>query len=91
MICEILTCLNLAYYLAYLSFSQRRLLFNTKFTLLVVDMLQFRHVPIPSMYSLLFAETANKYKRKEITCLEAISSSGLSRGTFYRKLKQIIV
>lgn len=38
-----------------------------------------------------FMEIANKYKRREITCLEAISSSGLSRGTFYRKLKQIIV
>lgn len=65
MICEILTCLNLAYYLAYLSFSQRRLLFNTKLTLLVVDMLQFRRVPIPSMYSLLFTKTTNKYKRKD--------------------------
>ena len=35
-----------------------------------------------------FIEIANKYKRKEMTCLEAISSSGLSRGTLYRKLKQ---
>ncbi len=38
--------------------------------------------PIPDN----FEEIAFLYKAKRITCLEAIEMSGLSRGTFYRKL-----
>lgn len=37
-----------------------------------------------------FEEIAFKYKNKEISCLEAIQRSGLTRGTFYRKLNKII-
>lgn len=36
-----------------------------------------------------FEEIAVKYKNKEITCLEAIEKSRLTRGTFYRKLRLI--
>ena len=32
---------------------------------------------------------AKMYKEKKITCMEAIEMSGLTRGTFYRKLKMI--
>ena len=38
--------------------------------------------PIPNN----FEEIAFLYKNKKITCLKAIEMSGLSRGTFYRKL-----
>ena len=34
-----------------------------------------------------FENIANLYKSKKITCLQAIEMSGLTRGTFYRKLK----
>jgi DNA invertase Pin-like site-specific DNA recombinase len=33
-----------------------------------------------------FIDIATLYKQKKITCLEAIKRTGLSRGTFYRKL-----
>lgn len=33
-----------------------------------------------------YKEIVGKYRRGEITCTEAISLSGLSRGTFYRKM-----
>ena len=34
-----------------------------------------------------FEDIINLYKSKKITCLQAIEISGLTRGTFYRKLK----
>lgn len=34
-----------------------------------------------------FENIVNLYKSKKITCLQAIEMSGLTRGTFYRKLK----
>lgn len=34
-----------------------------------------------------FHEIITKYKNKEISCMDAITMSGLTRGTFYRKLK----
>ena len=33
-----------------------------------------------------FDDIAKLYKEKKITCIEAITMSGLTRGTFYRKL-----
>ena len=36
-----------------------------------------------------FIETINLYKRKEITSAEACELTGLSRGTFFRKLKKL--
>lgn len=42
-------------------------------------------IPIP----IGFDEIIKKYKKKEITTNEAIKQSGLTRGTFYRKLAQI--
>lgn len=33
-----------------------------------------------------FETIANLYKQKKITCMDAINMSGLTRGTFYRKL-----
>ena len=36
-----------------------------------------------------FIEIAERYKRKEITSGEAVKMSGLTRGTFYRKLAKL--
>ena len=38
-----------------------------------------------------FNEIVCLYKEKKITCLEAIEMSGLTRGSFYRKLKLVVV
>ena len=42
-------------------------------------------MPIPNN----FKDIVLLYMEKKITCLEAISMSGLSRGTFYRKMKSL--